>query len=189
MKKLEARVMHRRGKRVINRISNHQEAKLRILAIAQCLECKRTHPLTELIDSSIHPLQDSRFAHDFQHVIEAWTNRSAAHSDTRRMNQFSSLTSDFHPELLQSCFESGRRPIFLPSVPLPKVSEAVKRSGPFQSLCHCLGIKRITLRKKVSNPVWNVPEELYLFLHNLEHLKKIRFVRDCNAGLADKWFA
>src|SRR5271166_1490820 len=136
MEKLEARVMHWRGERVVNRISNHQEAKLRILAIAQCLEGKRPHPLTELINSSVHPLQDSRFAHDFQHVIEARTNRSAAHSDTRRMNQFASLTSDFCSELLQNCFESGRRPIFLPSVPLPKVSETINRSGPLQSLCH-----------------------------------------------------
>src|SRR5260370_1145879 len=189
MEKLEASVMHWRGQRVINRISNHQEAKLRTLAIAQCLECKRTHPLAELINSSVHPLQDSRFAHDFQHVIEARTNRSAAHSDTRRMNQFAGLTPDFRSELLQSCFESRSRPIFLPSVPPPKVSEAIKRSGFSKSLGHCFGIKSIILRKKVSNPVRNVPEEFYLFLHNLEHFKEIRFVRDCNAGLSDKWFA
>src|ERR1700724_4119859 len=95
MEKLEARVMHWRGERVVNRISNHQEAKLRILAIAQCLECKRTHPLTELIDSSIHPLQDSRFAHDFQHVIEARTNRSAAHREPGPVYQFPWFPADF----------------------------------------------------------------------------------------------
>src|SRR5260370_25780916 len=135
MEKLEASVMHWRGQRVINRISNHQEAKLRILAIAQCLECKRTHPLAELINSSVHPLQGSRFAHDFQHVIEARTNRSAAHRDARRMNQFASLASDFRSQLLPSCFQSGRRPIFLPSVPLPNLSEPIKRSLYFHSLC------------------------------------------------------
>lgn len=83
---------------MVDRVSNDQKPKIRIFALTQCLESQGIHPLRELLKNPIHSFQNPRFAHDFQHMIEAGPDRSAADRNARGMDEFTDFAANFRSE-------------------------------------------------------------------------------------------
>src|SRR5438105_311812 len=87
-------VLHRRRQRMVHRIAEDCQPEVRFLRFPQALYGESIHRSSEQLKRAIHPSQNALLAHDFEHVIETWTNRPAADRYASRMDQFAYLASD-----------------------------------------------------------------------------------------------
>src|ERR1700730_2604852 len=151
------------------------------------LICEIAFARKEFLSGFFHSIEHSFFAHDFEHVIKTWADRSAAYGNTRGMNKIAGLSAEFLREILQGRFK--RR-----DIPLVDLGELVAQSD--QSLrCfrfaenfrYRLRIELVFLGEEIRSPFRHVFEKFDLFLHDREHVAQIFFVGDVDLRFFEEW--
>src|SRR5438105_2650169 len=101
---------------------------------------------------TVEAREHALFAHNFEHVIQTWTNRTSTHGDARRMNKIAGFASKFLRERLQSRLKRLRIPLVDPGKLIAQGSQMRGRFRFSKNFIYRLWIEFVILGEKVRRP-------------------------------------